>query len=51
MKKHIDLYVNNYSIDLGKDGKNAIEKVLNIYDANNKKDKIAVNKNELFVNA
>jgi 1,4-dihydroxy-6-naphthoate synthase len=49
MKKHIDLYVNNYSIDLGKDGKNAIEKVLNIYYANNKKEKITVGKNELFV--
>jgi 1,4-dihydroxy-6-naphthoate synthase len=26
MKKHIDLYVNNYSISLGKDGKDAIKK-------------------------
>jgi 1,4-dihydroxy-6-naphthoate synthase len=51
MKKHIDLYVNNYSIDLGNDGKNAIEKVLNIYHANNKKEKITVGRNELFVNA
>lgn len=31
MKKHIDLYVNNYSIDLGEDGKRAIEKILNVY--------------------
>ncbi len=31
MKKHIDLYVNNYSLDLGKDGKNAIEKFIEIY--------------------
>jgi 1,4-dihydroxy-6-naphthoate synthase len=31
MKKHIDLYVNQYSIDLGNDGKKAIEKVLNVY--------------------
>jgi 1,4-dihydroxy-6-naphthoate synthase len=49
MKKHIDLYVNNYSIDLGKDGKNAIEKVLNIYNDNYQKEKIAPGKNELFV--
>ena len=28
MRKHIDLYVNNYSIDLGKKGKNAILKLL-----------------------
>ncbi len=51
MKKHIDLYVNNYSIDLGDDGKNAIEKVLNIYNANYQKENIGVNKSELFVNA
>lgn len=25
MRQHIDLYVNNYSLDLGKDGRNAIE--------------------------
>ena len=51
MKKHIDLYVNNYSIDLGDDGKNAIEKVLNIYNANYQKENIGVSKSELFVNA
>ncbi|MEO8822344.1 MAG: 1,4-dihydroxy-6-naphthoate synthase [Ginsengibacter sp.] len=34
MKKHIDLYVNNYSIDLGSDGKNAIEKFMDVYDQN-----------------
>ena len=28
MKKHINLYVNNYSIDLGEDGKNAIIRLL-----------------------
>ena len=28
MRKHIDLYVNNYSIDLGKEGKEAIVKML-----------------------
>jgi 1,4-dihydroxy-6-naphthoate synthase len=32
MKQHIDLYVNAYSLDLGEDGKNAIRKVLSVYD-------------------
>ncbi len=36
MKKHIDLYVNNYSIELGADGKNAIEKFMEIYNKNHK---------------
>ena len=33
MKKHIDLYVNNYSIDLGADGNNAILKFMDIYNS------------------
>ncbi|MGN6193482.1 MAG: 1,4-dihydroxy-6-naphthoate synthase [Ginsengibacter sp.] len=32
MKKHIDLYVNQFSINLGKDGRNAIKKFMKIYD-------------------
>ena len=32
MKKHIDLYVNRFSINLGKDGRNAIQKFMRIYD-------------------
>lgn len=31
MRKHIDLYVNNYSINLGEEGKNAISKLLSVY--------------------
>ncbi|KAA9040674.1 1,4-dihydroxy-6-naphthoate synthase [Ginsengibacter hankyongi] len=49
MKKHIDLYVNNYSIQLGTDGKNAIEKVLNVYNQSGNKEKIMIGENELFV--
>jgi 1,4-dihydroxy-6-naphthoate synthase len=49
MKKHIDLYVNNYSIDLGKEGMNAIEKVLNVYNQSGNKEKIVIDENELFV--
>ncbi len=38
MKKHIDLYVNNYSVDLGEDGKNAIKKFIGIYNQNQNKE-------------
>lgn len=31
MRKHIDLYVNKYSIDLGEEGIAAIKKLLNVY--------------------
>ncbi|MFT3936388.1 MAG: 1,4-dihydroxy-6-naphthoate synthase [Chitinophagaceae bacterium] len=31
MRQHIDLYVNNYSLDLGIDGKKAVEKLLAVY--------------------
>jgi 1,4-dihydroxy-6-naphthoate synthase len=48
MKKHIDLYVTNYSIDLGRDGKKAIQQVLEVYNKSHAK-KIELSKNELFV--
>lgn len=31
MRQHIDLYVNNYSIDLGLTGKQAVRKLLSVY--------------------
>jgi 1,4-dihydroxy-6-naphthoate synthase len=31
MRKHIDLYVNNFSIDLGKEGKQAVNTFLDVY--------------------
>ncbi len=31
MRQHIDLYVNNYSVDLGEDGKKAVKKLLEVY--------------------
>jgi 1,4-dihydroxy-6-naphthoate synthase len=31
MRKHIDLYVNNYSIDLGEEGRAAVKKLLEVY--------------------
>jgi 1,4-dihydroxy-6-naphthoate synthase len=36
MRQHIDLYVNNYSITLGRDGKEAIKKLMEIYSSINK---------------
>ena len=35
MRKHIDLYVNNYSINLGEKGKKAILQMLNVYQKTN----------------
>lgn len=32
MRQHIDLYVNNFSIALGNDGRKAVEKLLEVYD-------------------
>jgi len=42
MKKHIDLYVNNYSLDLGEGGKNAIRKFIEIYNQNHQKEKTSM---------
>ncbi len=44
MRQHIDLYVNNFSIDLGKEGKKAIETFYSIYKKNNGDDE-----NNMFV--
>ena len=35
MRKHIDLYVNNYSLALGNEGKSAINKLLQVYEQTN----------------
>jgi 1,4-dihydroxy-6-naphthoate synthase len=51
MKKHIDLYVNNYSIDLGTEGRQAIAHVLSVYNKSNEDKQIVnLNADELFVN-
>jgi 1,4-dihydroxy-6-naphthoate synthase len=34
MRKHIELYVNNYSIDLGEDGRKAISQFFEVYRKN-----------------
>jgi 1,4-dihydroxy-6-naphthoate synthase len=38
MKQHIDLYVNNYSLDLGSDGKKAVNKLIEVYHQVHQKD-------------
>jgi 1,4-dihydroxy-6-naphthoate synthase len=40
MRQHIDLYVNNYSVSLGEDGKQAVQTLLNIYATINAEEKI-----------
>ena len=35
MRKHIDLYVNDYSIDLGETGRNAVKKMISVYNDTN----------------
>jgi 1,4-dihydroxy-6-naphthoate synthase len=48
MYKHIDLYVNKYSLDLGEEGKKAIKL---LFDTARKKNVIPEIKGELFLNA
>lgn len=40
MKKHIDLYVNNYSLDLGPNGKKAVRTLLSIYEKTHRRNRI-----------
>lgn len=46
MRQHIDLYVNEYSLDIGSDGKMAVNEFLKIYRSNNP---IASITNEVFI--
>jgi len=46
MRQHIDLYVNNYSVDLGTDGRQAIETLHDVYKRSNK---MAVADHPLFL--
>lgn len=45
MRRHIDLYVNNYSLHLGEDGKQAVMKLIEIFEGANK---ITLPKNNIF---
>lgn len=43
MRKHIDLYVNNFSISLGDEGRAAVEKLLEVYSTIHKTSRISEN--------
>ncbi len=46
MRKHIDLYVNEYAINLGEEGRNSVKKLLKVYQKNNS---IEINYSDIFV--
>ncbi|HSN62212.1 MAG TPA: hypothetical protein VLR49_14830, partial [Ferruginibacter sp.] len=45
MRKHINLYVNEYSFDLGDEGKSAVVKLMDVFSAINQ---TTINKSDLF---
>lgn len=47
MRQHIDLYVNNYSLELGHVGRKAVKKLLDVYENITKTS--PVNKEEIFI--
>ena len=47
MRKHIDLYVNKFSLDLGREGKTSIKKLLKIYQETNN---CIVDSSNIFIN-
>lgn len=47
MRQHIDLYVNNYSLELGEDGQTAVKKMLSVYQQLNASAKI--NEADIFI--
>ena len=47
MRQHIDLYVNNYSLQLGEEGKKTVEKLLDVYE--NIMHSNPINKDQIFV--
>ena len=49
MRKHIDLYVNDYSLDLGKEGKQAIEVLFSIHRLMNGNEKSFPSSSNLFL--
>jgi 1,4-dihydroxy-6-naphthoate synthase len=50
MRQHIDLYVNNYSLELGQQGKEAIEKLLQVYAQVNHTTAVTLQAADIFVN-
>ena len=47
MRQHIDLYVNNYSLALGQDGKKAVQKLLSVYQQLNQG--VSINTESIFL--
>lgn len=47
MRKHISLYVNEYTLDLGVKGKNAVEKFIEVFKQNNPD--VVIEKDEIFI--
>jgi 1,4-dihydroxy-6-naphthoate synthase len=47
MRKHIDLYVNDYSVNLGEEGKNTVNKLLQVYQQTNN---CSIDYEHIFVN-
>ncbi len=48
MRQHIELYVNDYSIELGIEGKKAINRLFEIYSSITSSGKVHTSKSELF---
>lgn len=48
MRQHIDLYVNNFSVDLGETGKKAVNEFLKVYVRNNHVSSISINQ-DVFI--
>jgi len=46
MRQHINLYVNNYSIVLGDDGKKAVEAFINVFEKINN---TIITRNNIFI--
>ena len=49
MRKHIDLYVNNFSLRLGDEGRDAIRKLLEVYNKLQEHNTLHTSNDELFV--
>ncbi len=47
MRKHIDLYVNEFSLNLGEEGKNTVKKLLNVFQQINN---CTINYENIFIN-
>lgn len=49
MRQHIDLYVNNYSLDLGTEGKNAVEGLYTVFNTNRELNQDRSSPGQLFL--